>query len=108
MVVPEGTDAYEYQFVFIREALKPYFVEIEASDEPMAELAYAMYAITHQYVEGIVDTIPNVKVCVIGGIQINVPQPCGDLFAPLMFEIRKHGEPVKDLLPVFSEVAKYH
>ena len=87
-MVPEGTDPFDYQFVFIREALKPYFADIEKADEPMAELAYAMYAITHQYVEGIVEAIPNVKVSVIGGIQINVPQPCGDLFAPLMFEVR--------------------
>ena len=38
----------------------------------MAELAYAMYQITHKYIEGIVEAIPNVKVSVIGGIQINV------------------------------------
>ena len=54
----------------------------------MAELAYAMYQISHNYIDGIVEAIPNVKVSVIGGIQINVQQPCGDLFAPLMFDVR--------------------
>ena len=38
----------------------------------MAELAYAMYDITHRYIEEIVNPIPNVRVSVIGGIQINV------------------------------------
>jgi len=58
--------------VYIREALKPYFREIEEAEEPMAELALAMYGISKSYVEGIVEAIPNVKVSVIGGIQINV------------------------------------
>lgn len=107
VVVPEGTDSFDYQFVYIREALKPYFNEIKAAEEPMAELAYSMYKITHQYVEGIVEAIPDVKVSVIGGIQINIAQPCGDLFAPMMFEVRSKGKPTKDLNYIFTEVHKY-
>ena len=45
VVVPKGTDPYQYQFVYIREALKPFFSEIEQAEEPMAELVYAMYEI---------------------------------------------------------------
>ena len=58
--------------MYIREALKPYYEEIASAEEPMAELAYAMYHIAKEYVEGIVTPIPGVKVSVIGGIQINV------------------------------------
>ena len=54
--------------MYIREALKPYFEEIKMAEEPMAELAYAMYQISRRYIEGIVEAIPNVKVSVIGGI----------------------------------------
>ena len=88
MLIPAGTDTYDYQYVYIREALKPYFHEIDQAEEPMAELAYAMYSITRNYIDGIIEEIPNVKISVIGGIQLNVRQPCGDLFAPMMFEVR--------------------
>ena len=57
----------------------------------MAKLAHAMYSIARQYIEGIVETHENVKVTIIGGIQINVNKPCGDLFAPLLFEVRSKG-----------------
>lgn len=93
--------------MYIREALKPYFDEIMEAEEPMAELAYAMYSINRQFIEGIITEIPEAKVSVIGGIQINVQQPCGDLFAPMMFEVRRKGEPTKDLLNVFNEVQTY-
>ena len=93
--------------MYIREALKPYFEEIKAAEEPMAELAYAMYEITRMYVNGIVEEIPDVKISVIGGIQINVRQPCGDMFVPLKFEVRQKGKPVKDLKYIFTETHKY-
>ena len=54
--------------MYIREALKPYFRKIQSAEEPMAELAYAMYDITHRYIEEIIKPIPNVRVTVIGGI----------------------------------------
>ena len=68
VVVPAGTDTFEYQAVYIREALKPYFNQIQEAEEPMAELAFSMYEITQKYVEGIVEAIPNVKVSILGGI----------------------------------------
>ena len=54
VTVPEGTDTYDYQFVFLREALKPYYEEIEAATEPQAQLAYALYDISKSYIENIV------------------------------------------------------
>ena len=54
VTVPEGTDTYDYQFVFLREALKPYYEEIEAAEEPQAQLAYALYDISKSYIENIV------------------------------------------------------
>lgn len=85
--VPNDTDTFDYQFVYIRESLKPYFAEIEQSEEPMVALAYALYKISEKYVSGMVEAIPDVKVSIIGGIQINVHRPCGDLFMPLMFKV---------------------
>ena len=105
--VPPGTDSFDFQYAYIREALKPYFEEIKAAEEPMVELGYAMYDVTRRYIEHIVEPIPNVKISMIGGIQINVHKPCGDLFAPLMFEVREKGKPTKDLLHTFTEIQQY-
>ena len=70
--MPDGTDTFDYQFFYIVEALKPYYDEIEQSEEPMAQLAKSVYCITERYIEGIVEAIPQVKVSIIGGITINV------------------------------------
>lgn len=41
----------------------------------------------------------------LGGIQINMPQPMHDFFLPLMFEVRTNGEPTVDLMEtVFSDI----
>lgn len=105
--VPDGTDTFDYQFVYIREALKPYFAEIDQSEEPMVALAYALYSISEKYVGGMIEAIPNVKVSIIGGIQINVHRPCGDLFTPLMFKVLQKGKPTKDLLSTINQVQQY-
>ena len=68
MKIPEGIDTFDYQFVYIREALKPHFEKIKNADEPQVELAYAMYTISKNYISNIIQDIEGVKVSVIGGI----------------------------------------
>jgi len=38
------------------------------------------------------------KVALLGGIQINMPEPMHDYFQPLLFQIRCKGEPTIDLM----------
>ena len=47
-----------------------------------------MFHVVKAYMENLVTAIPGVKISLIGGIQINAPKPVGDLFQPLMFEVR--------------------
>ena len=93
--------------MYIREALKPYYSEIAASDEPMVELGKAIYSISENYIGVIVKPISNVRISLIGGIQINVSQPCGDFFEPRMFKVIEEGKPTRDLYHIFKEEPHY-
>jgi len=55
----------------------------------MSALAFAMYEIVHKFVMDIVRTIPDVKLVLLGGIQINMKKPIEDMFLPLCFEIHE-------------------
>ena len=56
----------------------------------MSALALAMYEIVHQFVKDIVKTVPDVKIVLVGGIQINMKKPIEDMFMPLCFEMLEH------------------
>jgi hypothetical protein len=56
----------------------------------MSALALAMYEIVKRFVKDIVKTIPDVKVVLCGGIQINMKKPIEDMFMPLCFEMLTH------------------
>ena len=47
-------------------------------------------------------TIPDVKLVLVGGIQINMKKPIEDMFLPLCFEIFEHEKPIQDLSVVFK------
>jgi len=55
----------------------------------MSALAFAMYEIVRKFVMDIVRTIPDVKLVLLGGIQINMKKPIEDMFLPLCFEIHE-------------------
>jgi hypothetical protein len=67
----------------------------------MSALAFAMYEIVHTFVKDITKTIPDIKLVLVGGIQINMKKPIEDLFLPISFEVFEHDKPVKDLSVVF-------
>jgi hypothetical protein len=50
-----------------------------------------------------VKTIPDVKLVLVGGIQINMKKPVEDMFLPLCFEIFEHEKPIKDFSVVFKK-----
>ena len=67
----------------------------------MSALALAMYEIVHQFVKDIVKTVPDVKIVLVGGIQINMKKPIEDMFMPVCFEILEHGKAIQDFSVVF-------
>ena len=68
----------------------------------MSALAFAMYEIVHTFVKDITKTIPDIRLVLVGGIQINMKKPIEDLFLPISFEVFEHDKPVKDLSVVFQ------
>ena len=68
----------------------------------MSALAFAMYEILHTFVKDITKTIPDIRLVLVGGIQINMKKPIEDLFLPISFEVFEHDKPVKDLSVVFQ------
>ena len=69
----------------------------------MSALALAMYEIVHQFVKDIVKTVPDVKIVLVGGIQINMKKPIEDMFMPICFEILEYNMPIQDLSVVFKK-----
>ena len=69
----------------------------------MSALAISRFEIIHQFVKDIVKTIPDVKIVLVGGIQINMKKPIEDMFMPLCFEILEHNMPIQDLSVVFKK-----
>ena len=72
----------------------------------MTALAFAMYEIVHEFVKNIIKTMPDVKLIIAGGIQINMKKPIEDMVLPLVFEIFEHNKPVKDLSKMFLSDSK--
>jgi hypothetical protein len=81
--------------------LKKYYHQIVKEENQMSALAFAMYEIVHTFVKDITKTIPDIRLVLVGGIQINMKKPIEDLFLPISFEVFEHDKPVKDLSVVF-------
>lgn len=75
----------------------------EATPEPMAALVIPHYEIAQKKLQAIIDTdIGDGYVVLLGGVQIDMPEGVEDHFVPLMFEMRRAGEPAIDLMHVFG------
>lgn len=96
-VGPSELDYLDYQFEWIVSRLREHYDTIAAGENTQAALVKVMYSIIHDFVEKIVYNLPQGKLIVLGGIQINMPKPGEDLFQPLLFEVRE-GDKKEDLL----------
>jgi len=56
----------------------------------MSALAYAFYEIVKDFLRKMVNTLPGVRLILVGGIQINMKCPIEDMFLPLLLEIHEH------------------
>jgi len=64
---------------------------INVSKDQMVKLAYEMYEVVKDFLEGIIHMNwqgPNSKLAIIGGLMINCDGDGTDMFLPLMFELR--------------------
>ena len=58
-----------------------------------------MFDIVRAFIEQIAHNLPQGKLVLLGGIQINMPKPSEDFFHPILFEERRDGK-VVDLMPL--------
>ena len=97
-------DPMHAQQYFVGKMLLPYAEKLEAADEKMVELPYALYEAQTDMVGRIVEkacggVAGDGKIAVLGGIQINTPEAYSDYFLPRSFELYDNkGELVEDLM----------
>lgn len=101
-----GSDPDNYQMQYLISEIDKRKDIINAHKDEnarQAELAKQTFDIAREFLDRIVHTEFGVKktagrLIILGGVQVNMPRPLPDFFQPLMFEIRKQGEPTIDLM----------
>jgi len=98
------TDPVNHQQALVGEILMPYAERLVKAKEPMVELPMSLYDAQTKIMEQIVaggcqEVAGDGKIALLGGIQINTPNPGTDYFLPLSFEVRSNkNEKIADLL----------
>jgi len=96
--------AYDPQMDWIKQQIAPHVSGISRSLNPMASLAHQSYTMVRDNIFDVVNNdFGSGHLCLIGGIQINLPAPMEDHFMPCTFEIRRAGKPTLDLLREMKE-----
>jgi hypothetical protein len=90
------------QIQYILSGVSSEVERVNKSEDPMAELAFVMYELSEKMMMTI-STMdgwsgPNSKICLLGGIQVNMPEPYEDQFVPLHFSVQAKEGSKKDLL----------
>jgi hypothetical protein len=98
----------DIQQSFLKERLGTQAGQIARAENPMAELAHRAYALVEQMMIDIADPPAEfAHFALIGGIQINMPEPLNEYFLPLMFKVsskdRSGKHSFEDMLPAFNE-----
>eukprot|EP00047_Mylnosiga_fluctuans_P006159 m.245222 g.245222 ORF g.245222 m.245222 type:complete len:327 (-) comp14632_c0_seq1:41-1021(-) len=96
---PGAEDYLDSQFVWIRGQLAAHKDKILAAEDKQAAIAQCMFQIVKDFVEKITHAPKKGRLVILGGIQINMPQPSEDFFQPLLFEIHDKDGKVTDILP---------
>lgn len=75
----------------IKHLLRPHIKDISKSENEMAALAFKMYDILLEFLNGIINLNwqqEDSKLAIVGGIMINCAGDKTDMFLPIMFEVR--------------------
>mmetsp|Transcript_105740 Transcript_105740/g.276128 ORF Transcript_105740/g.276128 Transcript_105740/m.276128 type:complete len:96 (-) Transcript_105740:202-489(-) len=87
------------QMDFCKRKIAPHADAIARTENPMAALAHQSYQMVKDSMMSSVNTkFGSGYLCLLGGIQINMPPGIPDHFYPVTFELRKEGEPTIDLI----------
>jgi len=99
----EGDDPLDMQQNWLKQKVSNELDNIKAAENPLQALFYTAYeavkekllvCVNHKYGPG--------NLVLIGGIQINMPEPFEDHFCPLMFQISSASTPTTNLMSAFS------
>merc|ERR1712241_1043957 len=105
--VPDG--ATHDMMIHLKRALAGKARAISKAKDPMAALAWEMFAISDKQMRNIVNFgYGNGWLALLGGIQINLSSPLASVFLPLKFTIAKHDPPEVDLMPELMHQFKIH
>ena len=97
-------DPVQCQQAMVGGLLMPYVEQLAKASKPMIELPHALFDAQKKVMDDIVaagcqEVAGEGKIALLGGIQINTPEPESDYFLPLTFEIRTNkNEAIKDLM----------
>jgi len=100
----QDSESYDPQMDWIKAQIAPHVNGIARSENAMASLAHqSYYMVKDKMFECVNNDFGSGYLCLIGGIQINLPLGLEDHFLPCTFEIRRAGEPTVDLLAEMKE-----
>jgi len=93
----------DMQHYWMQQQVAKHFSRVKTSDNPLVELMMVVYeAIRDELLSCVHTDFGDGKLILLGGIQINMPEPYEDHFAPLMFNIMTKGQKPKSLLFEFG------
>eukprot|EP00401_Gymnodinium_catenatum_P037450 CAMPEP_0117485922 /NCGR_PEP_ID=MMETSP0784-20121206/15212_1 /TAXON_ID=39447 /ORGANISM="" /LENGTH=701 /DNA_ID=CAMNT_0005280519 /DNA_START=74 /DNA_END=2176 /DNA_ORIENTATION=- len=85
--------AYDRQMDWIKQQIAPHARAIATSENPYAALAYQSYEMVKDKIFSVVNNdFGSGYLCLVGGIQINLPDGMDDHFLPCTFELRRAGD----------------
>jgi hypothetical protein len=96
--------SYDLQMDFWKRQIEPHAESIARTEDPMAALAHQSYLIVKEAMFTCVNTdFGKGSLCLLGGIQINMPTGYADHFYPMTFQVRQEGQPIMDLISEMQE-----
>lgn len=94
-------DEVDVQMGFIKSQLAPHAKRIQQQACPMAALAYQAFEAVKSKIGKVANTeFGSGRLVLVGGIQINMPEPCNDHFLPLSCEMLQAGRDTIDIQDV--------
>ncbi|CAK0795713.1 unnamed protein product [Prorocentrum cordatum] len=97
-------ESYDMQMDFCKRQIAPHSEAISRTENPMAALSHqSYYMVKDSMMQSVNTKFGNGYLCLLGGIQINLPPGIPDHFYPVTFELRKEGEPTIDLIREMRE-----
>jgi hypothetical protein len=92
-------DAHDVQQSFLKDRISKKLGSIGAAENPLRALMYEAYYCVEEALKKIVNhNFGSGRLVLIGGIQINLPEPYEDHFLPLKFEVSSKSEGPVDLM----------